>query len=453
MNAMQSIAGGTQASAALAVGTATGGAQPGSGESVSGFASLFLGLMNGSATMGGEQQKLTLVGLFAETTVASADGAMPTEGGESEAASMEALLEQMLAWIESLAPEAKELLAQQPGMEQWLAMANAELAMAGFESANGAETAETPVDGGEANGATQLIATLSRLLEALRTDASHPHLTKAAEQAKELLAKAIDNAQLQTALNESAARQAKASETAADRAANAAKAANSSAAKAEAKPLAEWLALTNGKVVESTTNAKSESGTAQERASHLTAMEAKAALVRIATAEAAPTTSDAPQRVPLSNASNFVNDWLMKQAAAGGNLRTETVIRLVPEQLGQVEVKLSMQNGQLAATIVTESAMAKEALETNLGSLRANLQQAGVTVERLVVTQQQPTGAPSEMFQDGRHRQQSGREQEREQRSDKRNGSDDWADVLAVNAELEAAAAIGNHAGTFQAQA
>src|SRR5690606_9997968 len=132
-----------------------------------------------------------------------------------------------------------------------------------------------------------------------------------------------------------------------------------------------------------------------------------------------------PPRVPLGSANEVLNSWVLKQASAGGNLRTETVIRLIPEQLGRVEVKLTMNNGQLTASIMTESAMAKEVLESNLGTLRSSLLTQGVAVERLSVSQQPGTAFQSGLFQEGKQqRQPSGREEERGSQSGSKHHSD-----------------------------
>ena len=130
---------------------------------------------------------------------------------------------------------------------------------------------------------------------------------------------------------------------------------------------------------------------------------------------------------------------------------TETVIRLVPEHLGQVEVKLSMQNGQLTATFTTETASAKDALESNLAILRSNLQSQGVAVDRLIVSQQ--SSLQSGMFHDGRERQHSGRESERDGKQRKEQNGDDWRDILAVGGEEESLRLSMPNGTSFQATA
>src|SRR5690606_19641929 len=50
---------------------------------------------------------------------------------------------------------------------------------------------------------------------------------------------------------------------------------------------------------------------------------------------------------------------------------TEAKINLFPEHLGQVQVKLTMSNGQLVAQFLTETLAGKEAIESQLSQLRA----------------------------------------------------------------------------------
>lgn len=66
---------------------------------------------------------------------------------------------------------------------------------------------------------------------------------------------------------------------------------------------------------------------------------------------------------------------------------TEARLMLTPEHLGAVDVKLSMQNGILTAVFQTENAMAKDAIENQMATLRASLAAQGITVEKVEVTQ------------------------------------------------------------------
>ncbi|MCM3782958.1 flagellar hook-length control protein FliK [Neobacillus mesonae] len=77
----------------------------------------------------------------------------------------------------------------------------------------------------------------------------------------------------------------------------------------------------------------------------------------------------------------------------------EAVISLRPEHLGQVDVQLSMQNGQLVARFMTEHLQARDLLEQQMSQLRTALQAQGIQVDRLEVTQN--TSLSSHMYQDG----------------------------------------------------
>ncbi|WP_052088289.1 flagellar hook-length control protein FliK [Paenibacillus wynnii] len=107
----------------------------------------------------------------------------------------------------------------------------------------------------------------------------------------------------------------------------------------------------------------------------------------------------------------------------------EATISLFPENLGQVDVKITMQNGQLIAQFVTEHAGAKDLLEQQMVQLRAALQSQGLQVEKLEVTQNN-TPLQSQMHQEGR---QSGSGGQSGKRSN--NGNDASTDAVTA-AEL-----------------
>ncbi|MCR2805014.1 flagellar hook-length control protein FliK [Paenibacillus soyae] len=65
---------------------------------------------------------------------------------------------------------------------------------------------------------------------------------------------------------------------------------------------------------------------------------------------------------------------------------SEAKLMLFPEHLGQVDVRISMQNGVLTAVFQTDTAMAKDMLDNQMAQLRASLQAQGLNVEKLEVT-------------------------------------------------------------------
>ncbi|MDQ0059664.1 flagellar hook-length control protein FliK [Paenibacillus harenae] len=77
---------------------------------------------------------------------------------------------------------------------------------------------------------------------------------------------------------------------------------------------------------------------------------------------------------------------------------SEAKLLLFPEHLGQVDVRISMQNGQLTAIFHTDTASAKDMLDNQLAQLRTALQAQGLVVDKLEVSQ---GGASSQLF--GQH--------------------------------------------------
>jgi flagellar hook-length control protein FliK len=115
------------------------------------------------------------------------------------------------------------------------------------------------------------------------------------------------------------------------------------------------------------------------------------------------------------------------------NGMTEAKISLYPEHLGQVDIKITMQNGQLVATFMTEHAGAKGLLEQQMSQLRASLQTQGIQVEKLEVTQNQ--SLESHMHQEGR--QPSSDQQQFNNRSKERKGrSEDSFEVAKLTEEM-----------------
>ena len=61
-------------------------------------------------------------------------------------------------------------------------------------------------------------------------------------------------------------------------------------------------------------------------------------------------------------------------------------VRLKPETLGQLEIHLRLQKGQLTAQIITDNAQVKQALEASLQQLRERLQAQQITVTEFTVS-------------------------------------------------------------------
>jgi len=85
---------------------------------------------------------------------------------------------------------------------------------------------------------------------------------------------------------------------------------------------------------------------------------------------------------------------------------SEAKLSLFPKNLGHVDVKITMHEGQLIAQFAADTLAGKQMLESQLPQLRQALQSQGLQVEKLEVTQNQ--NMQSSMFQDQRHQQSSG---------------------------------------------
>lgn len=109
-----------------------------------------------------------------------------------------------------------------------------------------------------------------------------------------------------------------------------------------------------------------------------------------------------------------VSELFVKQMKVGSlNGISEAKLILYPQSLGQVDVKITAQNGVITAHFSAETASGKEMLDNQLPQLRAALTQQGLQVDRLEVNQQ-----PSEQFnfqqQREQARQQSGNRQQQQ---------------------------------------
>lgn len=146
-------------------------------------------------------------------------------------------------------------------------------------------------------------------------------------------------------------------------------------------------------------------------------------------------------KVPTTiNTANFAEEMTehvlknMKITMAEGF--SEAKLSLFPKNLGHIDVRISMQDGQLIAQFAADSLAGKQMLESQLPQLRHALQTQGLQVEKLEVTQNQ--NMQSSMFQDQRQQQTFGQSQRQG-----KNGSSNYdEDSLDFNQEIENVAQI-----------
>lgn len=105
---------------------------------------------------------------------------------------------------------------------------------------------------------------------------------------------------------------------------------------------------------------------------------------------------------------------------------TEAKLSLYPQHLGHVEIKLTMHNGQLIAQFMADSMSGKEMLESQLSQLRTTLQNQGIQVDKLEVTQNQ--AFQSGLFQEQR--------QQQFQQSGKQSKGNNGDNQLSIEGEL-----------------
>jgi flagellar hook-length control protein FliK len=118
------------------------------------------------------------------------------------------------------------------------------------------------------------------------------------------------------------------------------------------------------------------------------------------TAAASTNSPAAPTQVPVQQFAEQMGKYLVKQfVLTQGNGTHEAKILLHPEHLGQVDIRIMIQNGQLTAHFVTENGAARDLLENQLSQLRTALQGQGLQVDRMDVVQQSSTSASASFFQ------------------------------------------------------
>lgn len=106
-------------------------------------------------------------------------------------------------------------------------------------------------------------------------------------------------------------------------------------------------------------------------------------------------------------------------------------IQLFPEHLGHIELMVSVEEGQVTASLTTSSHLAKEVLETQLPQLRQQLIEQGVAMESLEVEWRDSRDAPERQAnqqQSESHKQRSSMESNQQEPSESESEQDDGFD-------------------------
>lgn len=463
----------------------------GTGTNASAFAALLLGLIpNSNAdTSATPLQLLSLPG----SVVPAAQEVDVDAADEAEA--LAAMLEQLAQMLETMPTEWKQQFISWFPVQQWMGAANIELALFTGDlsvlsgtSPNQEQSNEPSLSGG--NPLEELLAVLTKLSEALKQNGGNPSLEQVAAQLKKVTGDfaaalpSMSNMDAGTGANNADAQTKTAANGLIQR----------TGSDIVRQSAVAHLARMNGNVtVEADHKVASASGTANATAqsSHLAAMGSKFSAVRLTlisesgqqslsdqtlsggaseqadsssfttlltdagkalNAEAASKGEAIPHRMNADAFADEMAEWMLKQSLSGkSGVLTEAKITLMPEHLGQLEVKLSMQNGQLIALFHTDSAAAKDMLESNLAALRTNLQNSGVQVEKLEVSQQAAQG--SGLFgQEGKQRQGAERDS-RQSNKREAEGIEEWAEALGLRLDEREDTQIRSYGSSFHATA
>jgi len=154
----------------------------------------------------------------------------------------------------------------------------------------------------------------------------------------------------------------------------------------------------------------------------------------LANSESTAGKASLPVHVPVQQFAEQMGKFLIKQfQLTQGNGVSEAKLTLTPEHLGQVDIRIVMQNGQLTAHFMTENAMARDLLENQMSQLRSALNGQGLQVERLEVVQQPASSASTSFMQHDQRQSSSGNGNG----SNGRNNGDSYEDPAVFAAELE----------------
>lgn len=117
-------------------------------------------------------------------------------------------------------------------------------------------------------------------------------------------------------------------------------------------------------------------------------------------------------------------------------------IKLAPESLGQLDIRISSIDGKLTAQIATIVAGSKEIIESQLHQLRQTLLHQGVQLDKLEVIQQPQSSSQSSHMQDGRS-QQGQQFDQGKNRGSKRKGEYEVEENVSLTQRLEEGTSVG----------
>ena len=123
---------------------------------------------------------------------------------------------------------------------------------------------------------------------------------------------------------------------------------------------------------------------------------ATAGAARTATVELAGPAPEAGR----AGVAHLARDIADQAAVLLGQGKSQFQLQLRPESLGRLQVRMTLDGGEVTVQMRAESAAAKSAIESNLGQLKQQFQERGVRVDRFEVVVQ---GAPGQLSQEQGH--------------------------------------------------
>ena len=95
--------------------------------------------------------------------------------------------------------------------------------------------------------------------------------------------------------------------------------------------------------------------------------------------------ADASAPVMEAGAANLVRDIADQAGVLMNQGKSEFQIQLRPETLGRLNIKMTLEGGEVTVQMRAESAQAKSAIESSLGQLKQSFQEQGIRVDRFEV--------------------------------------------------------------------
>lgn len=141
------------------------------------------------------------------------------------------------------------------------------------------------------------------------------------------------------------------------------------------------------------------------------------------------------EKTTFSEGKTFINQLYegFKKVKVGqfSNGSIKMTVRLTPEHLGMLTIKLQQQNGEMVARIVTSTQSAKELVDQNLHQLKQVLPNISIQVDRFEVFTDQPSGNSQQEHKPKDEDEKKNQDKSSQDTTDKSNG-ESFKDLLNI---------------------